>query len=56
MENPDLAPLSKEYQGSHSNKRIKLGSDPTQTSNMKEQVVEAKSTTKESEIKCYKCK
>ena len=56
MENPDLAPLSKESQGSHSNKRIKLGSDPTQASNMKEQAAEAKSTTKESEIKCYKCK
>ena len=56
MENPDLAPLSKESQGSHSNKRIKLGSDPTQASNMKEQAAEAKSTMKESEIKCYKCK
>ena len=56
MENPDLAVLSKESQGSHSNKRIKLGSDPTQASNMKEQAAEAKNTTKESEIKCYKCK
>ena len=56
MENPDLAVLSKESQGSHSNKRIKLGSDPTQASNMKEQAAEAKSTMKESEIKCYKCK
>ena len=56
MENPDLAVLSKESQGSHSNKRIKLGSDPTQAPSIGGQADRVKSTTKKSEIQCYKCK
>ena len=55
MDNQDLAPHSKESQGSYSHKRVKIGTDLTQASNLKEQA-EAKSTTKRSEIQCHKCK
>ena len=46
MENEDLAPHCEEFQGSHSNKKDKLESNPTRASNMEEQATEAKSTPK----------
>ena len=55
MDNQYLSPHSKESQGSYSHKRVKIGTDLTQASNLKEQA-EAKSTTKRSEIQCHKCK
>jgi len=51
MENQDLTPHSKESQGSCSNKKVKLGSDPTQAPSIGGQADEDKSTTKKSEIK-----
>ena len=56
MENPDLVPRSEESQGSCSDKKVKLGSDPTQAPSMGGQADRVKSTTKKSEIQCYKCK
>ena len=56
MENQDLVPHSKESQGSCSNKKDMLESNPIQAPSMGGQANEAKSTPKKSEIKCYKCK
>ena len=56
MENQDLVPYSEESQGSCSNNKAKLESDSIQAPSMGGQADRVKSTTKKSEIQCYKCK